>query len=95
MSKYKYEIDQENAVKIWDLENPNDLNAPFIFQPDWPDTTPWASKEEAEDWAQVFIESLENPESEFIPGGSPDTHPAPRPEPVEDTPNDVIEGEIK
>jgi hypothetical protein len=88
--KYKYEIDEPNAIRVWDLENFNELDAPFFFQPDWPDTTPWASKEEAEDWALVFVESLENPESEFMPGNGPDNHPAPRPEP-EAAPADTLD----
>jgi hypothetical protein len=80
VSRYTYEIDKDNAVKVWDNENPNELNAPFLLQPDWPDSSPWANKAEAEDWALLFIESLENPESEFVPGESPDNHPKPRPE---------------
>jgi hypothetical protein len=79
--RYRYEIDSKNAIRVWDNENPNEENAPFFFQPDWPNETPWASRAEAENWAQVFIESLVNPESEFVAGASPETHPAPRPEP--------------
>jgi hypothetical protein len=95
MSRYEYKINEVNAISVWDTENPNENGAPFLFQPDWPNTTPWASKEQAEEWVGVFIESLENPESEFVPGESPDNHPKPRLEPVEDTPNEVIEGEIE
>lgn len=71
MSRYIYEIDEKNAVRIWDTEIPNENNKPFLFQPNWPDTTFWSSSEEAIGWAELFIESLENPESEFIPGDSP------------------------
>lgn len=84
VNRYTYEIDNKNAIRVWDNENPNEDNAPFFFQPDWPNGKPWASKAEAENWAQLFIESLENPASEFVPGSSPETHPAPRPqEPLE------------
>lgn len=68
---YRYEIDNENAIRIWDDANPNELGAPFFFQPDWPDATPWASKDEAKEWAELFIESISNPDSEFIPGNCP------------------------
>jgi hypothetical protein len=81
MSRYRYEIDNQNTLRVWDDENPNELNAPFLLQPDWPSAVPWANKNEVEDWAKVFIESLENPESEFVPGESPDNHPKPRPAP--------------
>lgn len=78
MSRYRYEIDKDNAIKVWDNENPNENDAPFLLQPDWPDNTPWANKTEAESWALAFIESLENPESEFVPGESPDRPLKPR-----------------
>jgi hypothetical protein len=81
MTRYRFEIDSNNAIRMWDNENPNEGDAPFMLQPDFPDTTPWADAAQATDWAEVFIASLENPESEFVAGDSPDTHPAPRPEP--------------
>jgi len=81
MTRYRFEIDSDNAIRIWDSENPNDNGAPFMFQPDWPDATPWADAAEATDWAEVFIASLVDPLSEFVAGNSPDTHPAIRPEP--------------
>jgi len=81
MTRYRFEIDTENAIRIWDNENSNDSEAPFMFQPDFPDTTPWADAAQATDWAEVFIASLVDPESELVAGNSPDTHPAIRPEP--------------
>jgi hypothetical protein len=84
MDKYRFQIDKNKAVRIWDNEHPNEKDAPFIFQPDWPDVTPWASKAQATNWAEVFIASLVDPNSEFVAGNSPDTHPAIRPEPVEE-----------
>lgn len=71
MSRYIYEIDEQNAIRIWDTENPNEINAPFIFQPDWPVGTPWADAAEATAWAELFIESLLDTTSEFLPGDSP------------------------
>ena len=81
MTRYTFEIDADNAIRIWDSENPNDSGAPFMFQPDFPDATPWADAAQATDWAEVFIASLVDPMSEFVAGNSPDTHPAIRPEP--------------
>jgi hypothetical protein len=82
MSRYRYEIDSANAIRIWDNEVPSPNNAPFFFQPTWPDTTPWASKAEAENWAEVFIENFTNPNYGFEPGESPANHPKPKPEEV-------------
>jgi hypothetical protein len=56
--RYRYEIDNNKAVRIWDNENPNENDAPFFFQPDQPDGTPWADKAEAEAWAVAFIADL-------------------------------------
>ena len=81
MTRYRFEIDTDNAIRIWDNETPNEQGAPFIFQPDWPDVTPWADAAQATDWAEVFIASLVDPLSEFVAGNSPDAHPAIRPEP--------------
>lgn len=91
MSRYRYEIDDANAVKVWDLENPNELNAPFLFQPEWPNGTAWASKKEAEDWALLFIDSLQNPESEFVPGESPEQPSYPRPVSTDEGTTEIVE----
>lgn len=74
----------KNEVLIWIgmTEEPN------IVQPHWPDGTPWASDEDAKAWAEAYIESAENPESEFLPGNSPDQPLIPRPLP------ESLEGEI-
>jgi len=80
MNKYRVEIDTNNTIRIWDNENPNENNAPFMLQPDWPDVSPWENAAQANDWAEVFIASMLDPLSEFVAGNSPDTHPALRPE---------------
>lgn len=72
---YRYEINSLNEVRVWNVGE----EAPFALQPDWPDGTPWASAEEATAWAELYIESLEDPTSEFVPGESPDTPRKPRP----------------
>jgi hypothetical protein len=81
MTRYRFEIDTDNAIRIWDKETIGEQGLPFMFQPDWPDVTPWADAAQATDWAEVFIASLVDPLSEFVAGNSPDTHPALRPEP--------------
>jgi len=81
MTRYTFEIDADNAIRIWDNETIGEQGAPFLLQPDWPDVTPWESAAQATDWAEVFIASLVDPLSEFVAGNSPDTHPAIRPEP--------------
>lgn len=85
--RFEYEINKKNEIKVWDLQNPNEKNAPFLLQPTWPNNTAWKDRAEAESWVEVFIESLENPESEFIAGNSPENHPRPRPEPIKYDPN--------
>lgn len=76
---YRYEIDELNAIRIWDEAKPNEENLPFLFQPDWPNAAPWGDRAEAEAWAELYIESLANPESEFVPGASPEEPRKPRP----------------
>jgi hypothetical protein len=61
--RYRYEIDNNKAVRIWVNENPNENDAPFFFQPDQPDGTPWADEAEAEAWAVAFIAELDAPQS--------------------------------
>jgi len=79
MSRYRYEVDSENALRFWDDENPNENDAPFFFQPDYPNGEPWGTKKAAEDWAKLFIASLEDPESALVPGDSPAEPSKPRP----------------
>jgi hypothetical protein len=66
IGKYKYEIDAQNAVRIWDMENVYEDNAPFFFQPDHPDTTPWESREAAETWVTDIINEWLKPAPEII-----------------------------
>jgi hypothetical protein len=86
MSKYYYEIDAQNHLRVWDndLELPG--NPPFLFQPDWPDGSPWESRAQVQDWADVYINGLLNPDSEFIQGNGPDEPVIPRPQPVDINP---------
>lgn len=65
--RYRYEIDDANAVRIWDDENPNENGAPFFYQPDRPDRTPWANRAEAKAWVDEFIAFLLRPAPEEAP----------------------------
>lgn len=70
----RYEIDENNAV--WIYEDGNETA--FCFQPDWPDTTPWADKAEAETWAIAKIAELTDPEAPLA-GTNPANPTEPRP----------------
>jgi hypothetical protein len=83
MNRYHYEIDTDNAVRVWDLENPNEFNVPFLFQPVWPDGTPWSDRSEAEAWVELFIDSMLDEASEFLPGENPAEPKRLRPDPTE------------
>lgn len=61
---------------------------PFRVQPSWPNGDAWANEAEALEWAQLVVEQIENPESEFIAGFSREEPRIPRPAP------EVIEPEI-
>lgn len=69
MSRYTYTISSENAVSIFDSENPNETGAPNLYQPVKPQGgAPFASEAEAQAWAELTIDSLLNPEN-YIPTG--------------------------
>ena len=86
MSNYRYEIDENNAIRIFE----GDSEVPFIFQPDWPAVVPWESKEQAEDWAQVFISALEDPLYPYEAGDRPENHPIARIIEEPETEEDII-----
>jgi len=62
---FTYEIDENNAVRIWNENTRNEANDPDIFQP-WHPATPHESwtKEEATAWAEEIIANLLNPPKE-------------------------------
>lgn len=62
----RYEIEEvTNAVRVFYP----DSDVPSLFQPDWPDMTPWADKAEAEAWAQLYIASIEDESAPYAPTG--------------------------
>lgn len=82
---YHYEIDENNAIRLF----LHDEAQPFLFQPTWPDNTPWANDIEATAWAEQYIASA-NDKTVGAPGDNP-SQPVkpyvPEPEPVlEETP---------
>lgn len=65
-NRYKYEIDESNAIRVWDNEIPNELGAPFLFQPHHPSGRDWENKEDAESWVVGYIEDLSRPIPEEV-----------------------------
>ena len=59
-SRYKYTVDKTApyAVRIWDLEVPNDEGAPFIYQPH-DGANDWASADAATAWAISEVKRFE------------------------------------
>jgi hypothetical protein len=65
--RFRYEIDEKNAIRMWDDENPTQTGAPFLYQPDRPDVVPWADRAEAEAWAEALIVEMTSPAPEETP----------------------------
>lgn len=76
----RYTVDQANfTVEVF-----NDTQEqPYLRQPNWPNGTAWASAAEAEEWAQLFIASIEDEAAPFAPTapGEPG-QPKPTPEQI-------------
>ena len=64
IDKYEYEIDENNSVRIWNIECPNEENKPFFYQPNYPDGTPWESADAAENWVIEKINEWLTPPQE-------------------------------
>lgn len=61
-----YTVDPNNfAVNIFS----EGRNEPIVFQPDWPDSTPWGSATEAELWAQLCIQAIVDNDAPYAPSG--------------------------
>ena len=76
----RYEIDPTTfAVSIFYPES--DVAA--LFQPDYPDQTPWESAAEAEEWAKLYIASIEDENAPYAPiGRGIPGEPKPTPEQI-------------
>jgi len=62
--RYRYEIDDTNAVRVWDDENPTETGAPFQLQDVHPDGRPWVDRAEAQTWVDAFIAFILTPAPE-------------------------------
>lgn len=84
---YKIEVDDTTfAIRIWDLDNPNSENKPFMFQPTYPDGTSFPTKEAALDWASQQERFMTVPDSP-PPFGGPTAPQAPSIEPSQEEPS--------
>lgn len=55
-----YEITENNEVLAWNSELVQ--TEPFLYQPHYPDGTPFESKEAAQAWAEKWVYELTHPE---------------------------------
>jgi hypothetical protein len=75
----RYEIEEgTHAIRVYY----DGADVAGLFQPYWPNGTAWASAEEAAEWAEMFIESMEVEDAPFAPGG-PGEERTPKPTPEE------------
>jgi hypothetical protein len=75
----RYEIEEgTHAIRVYY----DGADVPGLYQPHWPNGMPWASAEEAEEWAQLFIASIEDEAAPYAPGG-PGEPGTPKPTPEE------------
>lgn len=81
----KYEIDEQNAVHMWDDINPE----PFLYQPHYPNGDSFDTKEEAEIWAKYKLDELTIEEAPEAPIGK-NLLPTPKP-----TKEEIFEFRIK
>lgn len=91
MSKFTFSVDPETFAVTAHMEG---QEAPFIYQPDQPDTSPWESAEQATAWIEAVIADLEA--SHVAPEGVEPisvedalaalAEPVAEPAPVEETP---------
>jgi hypothetical protein len=70
----RYELDENNGINIFEEGN----EIPVIYQPHWPDGTPWADAAEARSWAEIKIAEITDPEAPLA-GNSPSEPTFPRP----------------
>ena len=62
----RYEIEEgTNAVKVFYP----DSDVPSLYQPDFPDGTPWEDAAEASEWAELYIASVEDESAPYAPSG--------------------------
>ena len=75
----RYEIEEgTHAIRVYY----DGADVPGLFQPHWPNGVAWASAEEAAEWAEMFLESIEIEDAPYAPGG-PGEPRTPKPTPEE------------
>ncbi len=55
MANYRYEVDENNTVRLWDIDNPNENDAPILLQPHNPNGQDWSNRQEAVDWIEAHL----------------------------------------
>lgn len=56
-----YEVNKNNEVMAWNDEL--EQTEPFLYQPHYPDGTPFENKEAAEEWAALWYAHFTDPEN--------------------------------
>ena len=62
---HKYTISENNTIEVFGEGE----TVPFLRQPHYPNGDAFDTREEAETWAQLFIEALVNEEAPYAPNG--------------------------
>ena len=62
---YTYTVNDANTVEVF-VEG---QEAPMLRQPHYPNQDAFGTKAEAEEWAQLFIASMEDEDAPFAPAG--------------------------
>ncbi len=66
--RYRYEIDDQHTIRVWDDERPNENGAPFLLQDVHPEGRAWVDHAEAQAWVEAFVEELLTPAIEDYSG---------------------------
>ena len=52
---YEYTIDEDNTIKVYNPESPNENGEPFLLQPHHPEGFVWESAEQAISWLEQHL----------------------------------------
>ena len=75
MSDYRYEVGENNEVRIWNDEYPNPDGSPFIFQPKYPGGDAWLDRDDAAAWAESYIANMLDVYGTPLPKSYPNEEP--------------------
>lgn len=62
---FRIEVLPDNTVKIYKDEE----TVPFLYQPSFPNGDVWESADESREWAEMFVESIEDANALMPPFG--------------------------